>query len=65
MRRARAVLTGQVQHAKTEPPMTRFMAHQLSTAHWYEIGAARRDLDYEPSISIEEGLARLAESFGR
>ncbi|WP_435007875.1 NAD-dependent epimerase/dehydratase family protein [Tundrisphaera lichenicola] len=42
-----------------EPPMTRFLAHQLSTAHWYDIGAARRDLGYRPTVSIEEGLARL------
>ena len=44
-----------------EPPMTRFLAHQLSTAHWYDISAARRDLGFEPTVSIEEGLRRLAE----
>ncbi len=42
-----------------EPPMTRFLARQLSTPHWFDIGAARRDLDYEPRVSITEGLARL------
>ncbi len=44
----------------SEPPMTRFVAHQLSTSHWYDISAARRDLSYEPSISIREGLESLA-----
>lgn len=42
-----------------EPPMTRFLARQLATPHWFDISAARRDLDYEPRLSITEGLARL------
>jgi nucleoside-diphosphate-sugar epimerase len=45
-----------------EPRMTRFLARELSTAHWYNLAAARRDLGYEPRVSIEEGLQRLAES---
>jgi nucleoside-diphosphate-sugar epimerase len=47
----------------TEPPMTRFLANQLSTAHWFDIRAARRDLGYRPTVSIEEGLRRLGQSF--
>jgi 2-alkyl-3-oxoalkanoate reductase len=43
-----------------EPPMTRFVARQLSTAHWFDITAARRDLGYEPRITLDEGLKRLA-----
>ena len=46
---------------KTEPPMTRFVAQQLSTDHWYDISAAERDFGFVPEISIEKGLARLAE----
>ncbi len=42
-----------------EPPITRWSAEQLSTAHWYDITAARRDLGYEPGVTLEEGLARL------
>lgn len=42
-----------------EPPMTRFVARQLSTAHWFDLAEARRDLGYEPHISIEEGLRRV------
>jgi nucleoside-diphosphate-sugar epimerase len=45
-----------------EPRMTRFLAHELSTAHWYNLDAARRDLGYVPHVSIEEGLRRLAAS---
>jgi nucleoside-diphosphate-sugar epimerase len=44
-----------------EPPMTRFVATQLSTSHWYDISAAKCDLGYEPKVSIEEGLRRLGE----
>src|SRR5690606_33052675 len=28
-----------------EPPLTRFLAEQLSTPHWYDLSAAARDLD--------------------
>ena len=42
-----------------EPPMTRFVAEQLSTSHWYDISAAKRDFGYTPRVSIEEGLQRL------
>ncbi len=47
---------------KSEPPMTRFLAKQLSTAHWFDMSAARQELGYTPVISIAEGLERLAES---
>ncbi len=45
-----------------EPPMTRFVAHELASAHWFDISAARRDFGYDPEISIEEGLLRLQQS---
>lgn len=44
-----------------EPAMTRFVASQMSTSHWYDISAARRDLGYDPKVSVEEGLKRLGE----
>src|SRR5690606_3902726 len=43
-----------------EPPMTRFLAEQLSTTHWYDMAPATRDLGYVPRVSIAEGLSRLA-----
>ncbi len=46
---------------KEEPLMTRFLARELSCAHWFDISAARRDLGYKPMISIEEGMQRLKE----
>lgn len=42
-----------------EPPMTRFVAHELASAHWFDISAACRDFGYQPEISIDEGLLRL------
>ncbi|GAB2499254.1 NAD-dependent epimerase/dehydratase family protein [Pseudoxanthomonas sangjuensis] len=47
---------------KGEPPMTRFLAEQLSTAHWYDMRPAQRDFGYVPRVSMQEGLRRLAES---
>ncbi|WP_314505981.1 NAD-dependent epimerase/dehydratase family protein [uncultured Microbacterium sp.] len=47
-----------------EPPMTRFLAEQLSTAHWFDQRETRRALDWTPSVSIDEGLRRLA-AYGR
>jgi nucleoside-diphosphate-sugar epimerase len=41
-----------------EPPLTRFMASQMSRSHWFDHSAAQRDFGYGPRISIEEGLQR-------
>ncbi len=45
-----------------EPPLTRYVAGELSTAHWFDLTAAKRDLGYKPGVSTAEGLKRLAES---
>ena len=44
-----------------EPLMTRFLAEELATSHWFNIDAARRDLGYVPRVSMEEGLQRFKE----
>ncbi len=46
-----------------EPPLTRFLAEQLGTAHWFDPRPARDDLGWTPTVSIDEGLARLAAWF--
>ncbi|MCC6648908.1 MAG: NAD-dependent epimerase/dehydratase family protein [Polyangiaceae bacterium] len=48
-----------------EPMMTRFLAEELATAHWFDLSAAKRDLGYRPRVSVDEGLRRLRASFGR
>lgn len=45
-----------------EPRLTRFVVRELSTAHWFDITAARRDLGYSPAVSIAEGLEQLRNS---
>ncbi len=45
-----------------EPLMTRFVAKQLATAHWYDISAARRDLGFVPKITVAQGLQLLEKS---
>ncbi|MDX1300797.1 2-alkyl-3-oxoalkanoate reductase [Photobacterium sp.] len=47
---------------KQEPVMTRFVARQLSTCHYFDISAAKRDLGYVPVVSIEQGMKRLKAS---
>jgi len=48
---------------KSDPPMTRFPAEELSNAHRFDLGAAKRDLAYSPKTGIEEGFSRLEEWF--
>lgn len=53
-----------------EPPMTRFVAVELSKDHWYSIEAARRDFAYQPENhptpeGVQEYVAHLrAHGFG-
>ncbi len=44
----------------TEPPLTRFLAEQLSTAHWFDQRQTRAVLQWTPRVSIEAGLRTLA-----
>jgi len=44
----------------SEPPMTRFLAAQLATSHYFDISRARQDLGYRPKITTAEGMQRLA-----
>lgn len=44
-----------------EPAMTRFLAAQLATSHYFNIDRARRDFRYQPSVSTDEGMRRLGQ----
>jgi len=45
-----------------EPPVTRFTALVFARDHYFDIAAARRDLGYKPTVSIEEGMNRFQSS---
>lgn len=45
---------------KQEPIMTKFVAKQMSTSHWFDISAAKNDFNYRVDVSIDEGMERLA-----
>lgn len=44
-----------------EPPMTRFVAKEMATDHWFDISAARDDLGYRPRVPMAAGMAELVE----
>ena len=46
-----------------DPPMTSFLAEQLSTAHWFDQRRTREVLDWRPAVSLAEGFERLAASY--
>ncbi|MCA9200007.1 MAG: NAD-dependent epimerase/dehydratase family protein [Planctomycetales bacterium] len=47
----------------SEPRMTRFLAAQLATSHYFDIQRARSDFGYVPQISTQEGMRRLVNSW--
>lgn len=48
-----------------DPPMTRFLAEQLSTAHWFDQRQTRELLAWRPRVDLDTGFARLAASYRR
>lgn len=46
-------------HLSGEPPMTRFLASQLSSSHYYNINRARLDFGYTPLVSFDEAMQRM------
>ena len=48
----------------SEPRMTRFLAAQLSTSHYFDLTAAKNDFGYRPEISTAEGMRRLKAFMG-
>lgn len=50
---------------EAEPPMTRFVAAQLATSHYFDISRARRDFGYRVGISTADGFTRLIDWLGK
>ena len=42
-----------------EPIMTRFVARQLSTSHYFNIEASKKDFNYQALVSIDDGMKQL------
>ncbi|MBI3289640.1 MAG: NAD-dependent epimerase/dehydratase family protein [Elusimicrobia bacterium] len=45
----------------SEPPLTKFLVKQLTTSHWFDISAAKRDLGWKPRVKMEDGMERVAQ----
>lgn len=43
-----------------DPPLTRFLAEQLGTAHWFDQRRTRQLLSWTPRIGLDAGFHRLA-----
>ena len=52
-------------HKKSEPPITSFMAKQLSTAHWFDQSDTTSALHWQPKISLDEGFELLHKWFAQ
>jgi len=65
-----AVVAGHIVEAAWErldrnddPPMTSFLAEQLSTAHWFDQRETRDALGWRPSVSLDSGFVELEQWF--
>ncbi|WP_343068390.1 NAD-dependent epimerase/dehydratase family protein [Brachybacterium halotolerans] len=53
----------EIRPGEDEPPMTEFLAEQMSTAHWFDQRRTRERLRWTPAVSFDEGLERLSRWF--
>jgi nucleoside-diphosphate-sugar epimerase len=58
-------LTWRTLGRQSDPPMTRFLALQLSSSHSYDMAPARRDFGYREILTVEEATGALIESLRR
>ena len=47
----------------SEPPITRFIAEQLGTAHWFDQRSFQNECSWAPHVALDEGFSRLAQWF--
>jgi nucleoside-diphosphate-sugar epimerase len=50
------------ERAAPEDGFTRFAVRYMCTHHWFSIDRARRELGYEPRVSIDEGIQRTVDA---
>ncbi|AZI57887.1 NAD-dependent epimerase/dehydratase family protein [Nakamurella antarctica] len=50
-------------HLRGEPPLTRFLAEQLGTAHWFDQRRSRELLKWSPAVSLDSGFEALRQSY--
>jgi 2-alkyl-3-oxoalkanoate reductase len=48
-----------------DPPLTRFLVEQMSTAHWFDQRHAHQVLQWRPRVSLDEGFAELQRWYSR
>ena len=48
-----------------DPPLTRFLIEQMSTAHWFDQRHTRAALEWSPRVSLDQGFATLAAHYRR
>lgn len=46
---------------RDDPPITRFLAEQLATAHWFDQRRTREALSWRPAVTLDEGFEELAQ----
>lgn len=46
-----------------DPPLTRFLVEQLSTAHWFDQRRTRQALGWRPAVTLDQGFAELTRWF--
>ena len=46
-------------------PLTRFLAEQLATAHWFDQRRTREALSWRPTVTLDQGFDRLASWYAR
>jgi len=44
---------------KGEPKINRFLVEELTTSHWFDISAAKKELGYKPKVSLDKGFKLL------
>jgi nucleoside-diphosphate-sugar epimerase len=54
------LLGGRSARVSQDPPITRFVAEQLSTAHWFDQRHTRSALHWTPRLTLDDGLVELA-----